>query len=53
MSHLPFIVRCHRAPMTKVTSKGKWSLFKKFLLDLGMHISKKQTCLSHNLLDPT
>ena len=29
MSHLPFVISCYYAPMTKVTSKGKWSLHKK------------------------
>jgi hypothetical protein len=42
-SHLPFVTWCHHAPMTKVTSKGKWSLLKKFFLDAGMHIIKEQT----------
>ena len=42
----------YHTPMTKVTSLGKWSLFKKFFLDFGRHISKKQTCSSYNLFDP-
>ena len=47
-SHLPFITWCHHAPMMKATFQGKWSLFKKLPFDLGIHIKKKQTCLSYN-----
>ena len=31
----------HRgAPVTKVTSEGKWSLFRKLYLDSGIHLKK-------------
>jgi hypothetical protein len=39
--HLPFITWCHHAPMMKVTTQGKWSLFKSFSLILSMHINKE------------
>ena len=37
--HLPFVTWCHLAPMTKVTTHGKWSLFESFFLILSMHIN--------------
>ena len=40
-SHLPSITWCHHTPMIKVTSKGKWSLFKKLFFDIGIHINKE------------
>ena len=54
MSHLSFVIWCLHALMTKVTSKDKWSLFKKlFLILVGTQIRNKHVWVTTPLLDLT